>query len=86
MYERERGGDESLPGVDEVIEALGGTKLMVKIRTEKTRARTLSVGDAAAAAAHQQFGDGALAAQIATFLERAALSARGDGVDVDRDA
>ena len=36
MYERECGGDESLPGVDEVIEALGGTKLMVKLRTEKT--------------------------------------------------
>src|SRR5688572_24594657 len=36
LYERKSGADESLPGVDDVIEALGGTKLMVKIRTEKT--------------------------------------------------
>jgi superfamily I DNA/RNA helicase len=85
MYERERGADELLPGVDDVIEALGGTKLMVKIRTEKTaherypstmlRLRRLI--------AHVE--EGPLQAQIQTFLERVTLSARGDGVDVDRE-
>ena len=86
MYERERGADESLPGVDEVIEALGGTKLMVKIRTEKTaherypatmlRLRRLL--------AHVEDGP-ARRRRSATFLERVTLSARGDGVDVERD-
>ena len=85
LYERERGADETLPAVDEVIEALGGTKLMVKIRTEKTaherypstmlRLRRLI--------AHVQAGP--LQEQIHTFLERVALSAKSDGVDVDRE-
>ena len=86
MYERECGADESLPGVNEVIEALGGTKLMVKIRTEKTAHERYPGDDAAACAGSStHVEDGPLQAQILTFLERVALSAKGDGVDVDRD-
>ena len=85
MYERERGADESLPGVDEVIEALGGTKLMVKIRTEKTAHERYPATMLRLRRLITHVEDGPLPAQILTFLERVALSAKGDGVDVDRD-
>jgi superfamily I DNA/RNA helicase len=84
-YERERGTDESLPGVDEVIEALGGTKLMVKIRTEKTANERYPSTMLRLRRLISHVEDGPLRAQIQTFLERVALSARADGVDVDRD-
>jgi len=85
MYERERGTDESLPGVDEVIEALGGTKLMVKIRTEKTAYERYPSTMLRLRRLIEHVDDGLLHAQIQTFLERVTLSSRGDGVDVDRE-
>ena len=85
MYERERGADESLPGVDEVVEALGGTKLMVKIRTEKTAYERYPSTMLRLRRLIEHVEDGPLHAQIQTFLERVTLSARGDGVDVDRE-
>jgi superfamily I DNA/RNA helicase/inhibitor of KinA sporulation pathway (predicted exonuclease) len=85
MYERERGTDESLPGVDDVIEALGGTKLMVKIRTEKTAYERYPSTMLRLRRLISNVGSGPLQSQIATFLERVTLSARGDGIDVDRD-
>jgi DNA helicase-2/ATP-dependent DNA helicase PcrA len=85
MYERERGTDETLPGVDEVIEALGGTKLMVKIRTEKTAHERYPSTMLRLRRLLSHVEDGPLHAQIQTFLERVTLSARGDGVDVDRE-
>ncbi|HTK52776.1 MAG TPA: UvrD-helicase domain-containing protein [Gemmatimonadaceae bacterium] len=85
MYERECGTDESLPGVDEVIEALGGTKLMVKIRTEKTAHERYPSTMLRLRRLIEHVEDGPLNAQIQTFLERVTLSARGDGVDVDRE-
>ena len=85
MYERECGDDESLPGVDEVIEALGGTKLMVKLRTEKTAHERYPATMLRLQRLIAHVGDGPLSQQIATFLERVTLSARSEGVDVDRD-
>lgn len=85
LYERERGTDESLPGVDEVIEALGGTKLMVKIRTEKTAHERYPATMLRLQRLISHIEPGPLSAQIEAFLERVTLSARGDGADVDRD-
>jgi superfamily I DNA/RNA helicase len=85
MYERERGTDETLPGVDEVIEALGGTKLMVKIRTEKTAHERYPSTMLRLRRLLAHIGDDSLQGQIHSFLERVTLSARSDGVDVDRD-
>ena len=84
-YERECGADESLPSVDEVIEALGGTKLMVKIRTEKTVNERYPATMMRLQRLISHVDPGPLDEQIRTFLERVALSARGDGIDVDRD-
>ena len=85
MYERECGDDESLPTVEEVIEALGGTKLMVKLRTEKTAHERYPATMLRLRRLIAHVGAGPLQEQIAMFLERVALSARGDGVEVDRD-
>lgn len=85
LYERERGADESIPGVDDVIEALGGTKLMVKIRTEKTAYERYPSTMLRLRRLLGHVVDGSLQTQIATFLERVTLSARAEGVDIDRD-
>jgi superfamily I DNA/RNA helicase/DNA polymerase III epsilon subunit-like protein len=85
MYERERGADESLPGVDEVIDALGGTKLMVKIRTEKTARERYPSAMLRLRRLISHIEAGPLETQILTFLERVALSAKSDGVEVDRE-
>jgi superfamily I DNA/RNA helicase/DNA polymerase III epsilon subunit-like protein len=85
MYERERGTDETIPGVDEVIEALGGTKLMVKIRTEKTAQERYPSTMLRLRRLIEHVEPGPLQSQIHAFLERVTLSARSDGVDVDRE-
>ena len=84
-YERERGTDESLPGVDDVIEALGGTKLMVKIRTEKTANERYPATMLRLQRLISHVEPGPLDEQIRTFLERVTLSARGEGIEIDRD-
>lgn len=84
-YERERGELESLPGVDDVIEALGGTKLMVKVRSEKNADARYPAAMLRLRRLLAHVGDGPIETQIASFLERVLLSARGDGVDPDRD-
>ncbi len=85
MYERERGADETLPGVDEVIEALGGTKLMVRIRTEKTAHERYPSTMLRLRRLLSHIPEESLQGQIHSFLERVMLSARSDGVEVDRD-
>ena len=85
VYERERGTDETLPGVDEVIEALGGTKLMVRIRTEKTALERYPSTMLRLRRLIEHVEPGPLQSQILTFLERVTLSARSEGVDVDRE-
>ena len=83
QYERATAGDETLPTVDELIDRLGGVRLMEKIRSEKSaderypaamlRLRRLIAG----------IPEGSLDAQICTFLERAVLS-RFDGEEPGR--
>ena len=85
MYERECGSDEALPGVDEVIEALGGTKLMVKIRTEKTAQERYPSTMLRLRRLIEHVEPGPLQSQIHAFLERVTLSARSDGIEVDRE-
>jgi superfamily I DNA/RNA helicase/DNA polymerase III epsilon subunit-like protein len=85
LYERECGADESIPSVDEVIDALGGTKLMVKIRTEKTAHERYPSTMLRLKRVLAHVDAGPLQAQIHTFLERVALSAKGDGPELDRD-
>ena len=84
-YERACGEDESLPAVDQVIDALGGTKLMVKIRTEKTANERYPATMMRLQRLISHVDGGPLDAQIRQFLERVTLSSRGDGIDVDRD-
>ena len=68
-----------------MIEALGGTKLMVKIRTEKTAHERYPSTMLRLRRLLAHVDPGPLQSQIQTFLERVALSAKSDGVDVDRD-
>ena len=85
-YETERGGDESLPTVDELIERLGGEARMQQIRTTKSaddrypqamlRLRRL-IGELPA---------GSFADQLTAFLERAVLSqSASQNVEAERD-
>jgi superfamily I DNA/RNA helicase len=81
-YERERDGDESMLSMDDVIERLGGAKMMERIRSEKspdqrypntmTRLRRLM----------DQIPEGTRDEQIGAFLERAVLS-KFDGNEPD---
>jgi DNA polymerase III epsilon subunit family exonuclease len=83
VVEREEAGEESLPTVDDLIDRLGGEKLMLRYRAEKSaeqrypaamiRLRPLLDQDAG-----QPLGD-----QIARFLERAVLSLW-NGVEPER--
>jgi DNA polymerase III epsilon subunit family exonuclease len=73
-YERECGDDESIPTVDEVIDRLGGAKLMEKIRAEKSADERYPVAMLRLRRLIAEIPDGPLSAQLCTFLERAVLS------------
>lgn len=73
-YERERGDDVTIPGVEEVIEALGGAELMVKIRADKTADERYPAAMVRLRRLIAEIPDGELAAQVSLFLERAVLS------------
>jgi superfamily I DNA/RNA helicase len=73
-YEREQGDDISAPGVDEVIESLGGAGLMVKIRTEKSADERYPAAMARLRRLIAEIPAGPLDEQLTLFLERAALS------------
>lgn len=84
FYEREQGNDLSIPTVDEVIEALGGAELMVKIRTDKTADERYPAAMQRLRRLIAEIPAGALGDQIALLLERAVLSAKWDGIEPDR--
>ncbi len=84
-YERESREDESLPSVDEVIEALGGAQLMLKIRSEKSADERYPATMQRLRRLIAHIPDGTLGGQTSAFLERVALSAKTDGVDIDPD-
>lgn len=83
-YEREQGDDISIPGVDEVIEALGGAELMVKIRTIKSADERYPAAMGRLRRLIAEIPDGPLDAQLSLFLERAVLS-KWDGLEPARD-
>src|SRR5687767_14653932 len=83
FYETEAAGNVTVPSVDEVIEALGGAKLMMKIRADKTAE---DLYPAALVRLHRLVArapDGSLQTQIAAFLECAVLS-KFDGHEPER--
>jgi superfamily I DNA/RNA helicase len=71
-----------VPGVDEIIDRLGGAKLMVKIRSEKTAAQRYPNAMLRLRRLVAEIPPGPLDGQLATFLERAVLSKQ-DGVEAE---
>jgi superfamily I DNA/RNA helicase len=82
-YEREAGDDVTVPTVDEVIEALGGSALMVKIRADKTADERYPAAMIRLRRLISEIPDGDLRAQVSLFLERAVLS-KWDGHEPER--
>ena len=80
FYESERAlaGDDSLPTVHQLIEWLGGAKLMERIRAEKTASERYPAAMARMRRLLAQCADGSLGEQISRFLERVALSISDD--------
>ena len=74
FYEAEARGNESVPSVDEVIDALGGARLMMKIRAEKTAEELYPSALLRLRRLIERIPDGSLHAQIVAFLECAVLS------------
>jgi superfamily I DNA/RNA helicase len=83
-YEREQGDDITIPTVDEVIEALGGQELMIKVRTDKSADERYPAAMVRLRRLISEIPAGALGDQIAVFLERALLSAKLDGIEPER--
>jgi superfamily I DNA/RNA helicase len=82
--EREAIGDPLLPTADDVIDRLGGEELMMRIRAERRPDQRYPVAMARMRRLLDVCGIGTLHAQIGKFLEHVALSARSEGVVVDR--
>ncbi len=82
-YEREQGDDLSMPTVDEVIERLGGARLMLKIRAEKSADERYPAAMSRLRRLIAEVPDGPLDQQISALLERAVLS-KMDGVEPAR--
>jgi DNA polymerase III epsilon subunit family exonuclease len=83
-YDSERAGDATVPSRDDVIEALGGRKLMMKIRAEKTADERYPAAMARLRRLIADIPDGPLDTQLALFLERAVLS-KWDGLAPERE-
>lgn len=83
FYEGEAEGNEAVPSVDEVIEALGGARLMMKIRTEKTAEELYPTALPRLRRLIERIPEGSLEAQITAFLECAVLS-KYDGHEPER--
>lgn len=83
FYEGEALGNEGVPSVDEVIEALGGTKLMMRIRAEKTAEELYPTALPRLRRLTERIPEGSLEAQITAFLECAVLS-KYDGHEPER--
>lgn len=81
--ERDRLGDPSTATTESVIERLGGEEVMQRIRAERTADQRYPVAMFRLRRLLDQCGDGPLAAQLETFLERAALS-QWDGADPEK--
>jgi superfamily I DNA/RNA helicase len=82
-YERAQGDDLSIPTVDELIERLGGARLMLKIRAEKSADERYPAAMSRLRRLIAEVPPGPLDQQISAFLERAVLS-KMDGVEPAR--
>lgn len=82
-YEREQAGDASIPTVDELIERLGGARMMIRIRAEKSADERYPAAMGRLRRLTAEIPDGELSEQIASFLERAVLS-KWDGFEPER--
>lgn len=82
--ERDLAGDDSVATIQQLIEWLGGAKLMERVRAEKTASERYPAAMARLRRLVDQCADGPLSDQIARFLERVALS-KSDGVDPERE-
>ncbi|HVT41160.1 MAG TPA: UvrD-helicase domain-containing protein [Gemmatimonadaceae bacterium] len=74
-YERERGDEPSAPTPQQVIDRLGGTALMLKIRAEKGADERYPAAMLRLRRLIADIPDGPLHSQLSVFLERAVLSA-----------
>ncbi|MDQ6888318.1 MAG: UvrD-helicase domain-containing protein [Gemmatimonadota bacterium] len=80
--EREEAGDEAIPTVEQLIDQLGGERLMLRIRAEKSAEQRYPSVMLRLRPLLEQDAGTPLAGQIARFLERVVLS-RSDGVERD---
>lgn len=83
-YESERGANDTLPSVAQVIEELGGVALMERIRTEKTADDRYPQAMLRLRRLINELPAGSFEEQLSVFLERAVLS-KWQGVDQERD-
>jgi superfamily I DNA/RNA helicase len=83
FYESEAAGNEAVPSVDEVIEALGGQKLMMKIRADKTAEELYPAALPRLRRLIEGISAPSLQAQIFAFLESVVLS-KYDGHEPER--
>ncbi len=84
-YEHERGTDDRLPTVDDVIAQLGGRALMERIRAEKTADDRYPQAMLRLRRLIAELPAGSFADQLSLFLERAVLSKwQGEEPDPDR--
>jgi superfamily I DNA/RNA helicase len=79
-YERAQGDDLTIPTADELIERLGGARLMLKIRAEKSADERYPAAMSRLRRLIAEVPGGPLDQQISAFLERAVLS-KMDGVE-----
>jgi superfamily I DNA/RNA helicase len=82
-YERDRAGDESITSVNDLIERLGGVRLMERIRTEKTADERYPAAMLRLRKLIEQIPDAPLNVQITDFLDRVVLS-KWDGAEPER--
>jgi len=73
-YEKESADDLTIPDVDELIERLGGTKLMIKIRAEKSADERYPAAMVRLRRLITELPPSPLQEQLSLFLERALLS------------
>ncbi len=81
--EREKAEGEDIPSVDELIERLGGTERMQRIRAEKSADERYPAAMLRMRRLLEQCADGELSQQITAFLEHAVLS-KWDGTEPER--
>ncbi len=82
-YEREQADDVSIPTVDEVIQKLGGTELMLKVRAEKSADERYPRAMLRLRRLLAEIPAGTLEEQTMLFLERAMLSKQ-EGFEPER--